>query len=78
MTSATWTGLFAPAATPKDVVDKVARAVERSLQDKTVAEALRSQGAEPEFMAPDTFARYVDSEITRWTKVVRELNIKPD
>ena len=78
VTSATWTGLFAPAATPKDVVDKVARAVERSLQDKTVAEALRSQGAEPEFMAPDAFARYVDSEITRWTKVVRELNIKPD
>jgi tripartite-type tricarboxylate transporter receptor subunit TctC len=56
----------------------VARAEERSLQDKTVAEALRSQGAEPEFMAPDAFARYVDSEITRWTKVVRELNIKPD
>jgi tripartite-type tricarboxylate transporter receptor subunit TctC len=78
VTSATWTGLFAPAGTPKDVVDKVARAVERSLQDKTVAEALRSQGAEPEFMAPDAFARYVDSEVTRWTKVVRELNIKPD
>jgi tripartite-type tricarboxylate transporter receptor subunit TctC len=78
VTSATWTGLFAPAGTPKEIVDKVARAVERSLQDKAVAEALRSQGAEPEYMAPDAFARYVDSEITRWTTVIRALNIKPD
>lgn len=78
VTSSTWTGLFAPAGTSKDIVDKVARSVERSLQDKAVAEALRSQGAEPEFMGPDAFARYVDSEITRWTKVIRQLNIKPD
>ena len=78
MIVATWTGLFAPAGTPKEIVDKVAGGVERSLQDKAVAEALRSQGAEPEYMAPDAFARYVDGEIARWTKVIRSLNIKPD
>ena len=78
MIVATWTGLFAPTGTPKGIVEKVAGAVERSLQDKAVAEALRSQGAEPEYMAPDAFARYVDSEIARWTKVIRALNIKPD
>ena len=78
MIVATWTGLLAPAGTPREIVDKVAGAVERSLQDKGVAEALRAQGAEPEYMPPDAFARYVDSEIARWTKVIRALDIKPD
>lgn len=78
MTLATWTGLFAPAGTPKDVVDKLTAAVERSLRDKGVDEALRAQGTEPEYMAPEAFARYVDSEITRWSGVIRQLNIKPD
>lgn len=76
--SSTWTGFFAPAGTPREIVDRLALATERALQDKTVADALRAQGAEPEFMGPDPFARYVDSEITRWTKVIRSLNIKPD
>ena len=68
----------APAGTPRDIVAKLTGAVERSLQDKSVVEALHLQGAEPEYMAPEAFARYVDSEITRWTGVIRALNIKPD
>jgi len=78
ITVATWTGLFAPAGTPRDIVGKLTGAVERSLRDKSVIEALHLQGAEPEYMAPEAFARYVDSEITRWTGVIRALNIKPD
>ena len=78
MTVATWTGLLAPAGTPREAVDPLATAVERSLNDKAVGEALRAQGAEPEYMAPAAFARYIDSEITRWTGVIRSLNIKPD
>ncbi len=74
--SETWVGLFAPAATPRDVVEKLAQALERTLSDKSVVELLRQQGAEPQFMGPDAFARYVASEIARWGGVVRAAGIK--
>jgi tripartite-type tricarboxylate transporter receptor subunit TctC len=74
--SETWVGLFAPAGTGRDVIDKLAQALERTLRDKSVAELLRQQGAEPRFMGPDAFARYVDSEIARWGSVVRAAGIK--
>jgi len=76
--SETWVGLFAPAGTPRDLVDKLAQALDRSLRDKSVVELLRKQGAEPQFMDPATFTRYVDSEITRWGGVVRAAGIKLD
>jgi len=74
--SETWVGLFAPAGTPRDVLDKLAQALERTLRDKSVVELLRQQGAEPQFMGPEAFARYVDSEIARWGGVVRAAGIK--
>ena len=76
--SATWVGLFAPAGTPREVVDKVAQALERALREKTVVDTLRLQGAEPQFMDAAAFGRYVDSEIARWGGVVRAAGIKLD
>ena len=76
--SATWVGLFAPAGTPREVVDKVAQALERALREKTVVDTLRLQGAEPQFMDSAAFGHYVDGEITRWGGVVRAAGIKLD
>lgn len=74
--SETWVGLFAPAGTAREVVDKIAQALERTLRDKSVVELLRQQGAEPQFMGSEAFRRYVDSEIARWGSVVRAAGIK--
>jgi tripartite-type tricarboxylate transporter receptor subunit TctC len=74
--SSTWVGLFAPAGTPREIVDKVAQALERALRDKSVVDLLRQQGAEPQFMGADAFSRYVESEIARWGSVVRAADIK--
>jgi tripartite-type tricarboxylate transporter receptor subunit TctC len=74
--SSTWVGLFAPAGTPREIVDKLAQAMERALREPSVVEMLRQQGAEPQFMGADAFARYVDSEIARWGSVVRAAGIK--
>lgn len=76
--SATWVGLFAPAGTPREVVDKLAQALDRALRDKSVIELLRQQGAEPKFMDAAVFALYVDGEIARWGGVVRAAGIKLD
>lgn len=56
----------------------LAQALDRSLCDKSVVELLWKQGAEPQFMDPAAFTRYVDSEITRWSAVVRTAGIKLD
>lgn len=76
--SETWTGLFAPAATPREVVNLLAQAMERALRDKAVVEQLRQQGADPQFMGPEAFGRYVESEVARWGGVVRAAGIKLD
>lgn len=76
--SETWVGLFAPAGTAREVVDKVAQALDRALREKSVVDLLRQQGAEPHFMDPNAFARYLDSEITRWGGIVRAAGIKLD
>jgi tripartite-type tricarboxylate transporter receptor subunit TctC len=76
--SETWTGLFAPAATPREVVNMLAQAMERALREKAVVELLRQQGADPQFMGPEAFGRYVESEISRWSAVVRAAGIKLD
>ena len=76
--SETWVGLFAPAGTTKEVSDRIAQAMERALQDKSVADTLKQQGAEPRFMGPADFARYVESEIARWSGVVRAAGIRLD
>jgi tripartite-type tricarboxylate transporter receptor subunit TctC len=74
--SETWVGLFAPAGTAREPIDTLAQALERTLREKSVVELLRQQGAEPQFMGPEAFARYVDSEIARWGRVVRAAGIK--
>ena len=74
--SETWVGLFAPAGTPRDVIDALAQALERTLRDKSVGELLRQQGAEPQFMGSEAFSRYVESEMLRWGNVVRAAGIK--
>jgi len=76
--SETWVGLFAPAGTAREVVDKLAQALDRALRDQAVVDLLRQQGAEPQFMDSAAFARYVDSEIVRWGSVVRAAGIKLD
>jgi tripartite-type tricarboxylate transporter receptor subunit TctC len=52
--------------------------MDRALHEKTVMDLLKQQGAEAKFMDSAAFARYVDSEITRWGGVVRAAGIKLD
>ena len=66
-----WYGLLAPAATPKDVIEKLGAAVKRATQDPTTREQIRKQGAEPVGNTPEEFNRYLLEEAKRWGDVVR-------
>ena len=68
-------GMFAPAKTPKGIVDRVNASVVKALADPTVRSGLSSQGAEPVGNTPEEYDRYNRSEIERWTKVARAAGV---
>jgi tripartite-type tricarboxylate transporter receptor subunit TctC len=72
-----WVGIFAPAGTPPDIVDKIARDVRLAAQAADVKERFATLGAEPMPMTPAEFKQFVDGEITESAKVIKAAGIKP-
>jgi len=73
--SSTWTGLFAPKGTPADVVGKLAAASAAALKQPEVDKSLRASGVEPQVMTSIEFAKFVDAELAKWGKLVRDAHI---
>jgi len=71
-----WVGLFAPAGTPPDVVDKINKDVDRVLQLPDVKERLASLGAEAMPITPAEFKKFVQTEIAESAKVIKAAGIK--
>jgi tripartite-type tricarboxylate transporter receptor subunit TctC len=67
-----WFGVCAPAATPRAIVDKIGADLNKQLATAEMQERISSLGAQPLAMTPDEFSRFVRSEITKWSKVVKE------
>lgn len=67
-----WFGLFAPAGTPQPVVAKLNAAVMAAMHDKQVRELLASEGIEAQGNTPDQFRTFLQSESTRWAKIVKD------
>jgi tripartite-type tricarboxylate transporter receptor subunit TctC len=65
-----WLGLFAPAGTPRPIVDRVAAEVLAVLKQPEVIARFHAQGAEPSPLGPDAFAAFVKQEIDKWAEVV--------
>jgi tripartite-type tricarboxylate transporter receptor subunit TctC len=73
-----WQGLFAPAGTPRPIVDKLAAEVKRILETPEVVAQLKGLGAEPAPSSPDEFAAFLKSERGRWQEVVKASGAKID
>ena len=71
-----WVGLFAPAGTPPDIVDKINKDVARLLQSAEVKERFANLGADPMPMTPAEFKKFVRSEIEESGKVIKAAGIK--
>jgi tripartite-type tricarboxylate transporter receptor subunit TctC len=75
---ASWQGLFAPAGTPRPIVDKIAAAVKRSFARPDVIAELVKVGGEPALMGPDEFSAYIKSEMPKWRDVVKASGVHLD
>ncbi|WP_326543659.1 Bug family tripartite tricarboxylate transporter substrate binding protein [Pseudorhodoferax sp.] len=76
--AAGWTGVFAPAATPRPVVERLASEINRVLARPEVAARIVKDGMEPVGSTPDEFKALVQAEQKRWTTLLPQLNIKLD
>ncbi len=70
-----WFGLFAPAGTPKPIIDRLSTETRTALAAPEVSKLLIDLGAEPLGSTPEEFAAYVKSEFDRWGKLTKEAGI---
>jgi tripartite-type tricarboxylate transporter receptor subunit TctC len=74
--TAIWFGLTAPAGTPREVIEKLARAVREAVKSNEVVAAWRPQGVDPLDGGPDDLARLIASELKRWGDVATAAGLK--
>lgn len=68
--------MFAPAGTPKAIIDKVNAALVQALKDPKVSKTLIDQGAEPVGSSPEAHDKFNRAEIQKWIKVARAAGIE--
>jgi tripartite-type tricarboxylate transporter receptor subunit TctC len=71
-----WFGLLAPAKTPPEIVKQINQAVVAIMDTKEFRDQLAILGAEPKPQTPEEFGRYINADIAKWTKLVKDNNIK--
>jgi tripartite-type tricarboxylate transporter receptor subunit TctC len=74
----TWYGMFAPAATPRAVVERLNTELVRILALADVRERLGAEAYELPADTPDQFAALIRAELVKWAKVVRDTGVKPE
>lgn len=73
-----WYAVFAPAKTPKPVIDKLQSEIVKAMNLPDVRQRFAQIGAEPVGSSPAELGAYLNTEVSRWAGVVRERNIRPD
>jgi tripartite-type tricarboxylate transporter receptor subunit TctC len=73
-----WYGVFAPAATPREIVQKLADGIQRATRDADTRKRLVEQGAAPVGNTPEEFTKLLREEVARWAEVVKVSGARAD
>ena len=73
-----WYGFFAPAKTPKPVIDQLNKALNQVLSDKEVVKRMEEHGADVETSTPEKFGELVKTELAKWKGVVQRAKLTAD
>jgi tripartite-type tricarboxylate transporter receptor subunit TctC len=77
MIAQTSVGLLAPAATPETIIEQIAQATRMALAERAYQQMLTASGFEPDVDSnPEKFRRILESDVVRWTPIVRALGLK--
>lgn len=73
-----WIGLFAPAGTPPEIVNKVSAEVQKIMRSPDVQKRLESEGARFIPTTPAQFASFQKDELAKWAKIIKDANLKAE
>ena len=71
-------GLLAPARTPRAIIDTLNAETHKVMRQQNSVEAMHGMAVDIALSTPEEFGRLIESEMNRWGKVVRALNLKPE
>ena len=75
---ANWIGLFAPAGTPAEIVNRLNADVQKVMRAPDVEKRLETEGARFIPTTPESFAAFQRAEAAKWAKTIRDAGIKPE
>ncbi len=73
-----WYGLLAPAATPRERLQRLYNESKKGMEEESMKERLRAQGLEVITMSPQESAAFLRADIARWSKVIRDAGVKAE
>jgi tripartite-type tricarboxylate transporter receptor subunit TctC len=72
----TWLGLFAPAGTPPDIVNKIQATFAKIVHEPELRERMATLGMYPVANTPAEFASFLDTDTLQWERVIRDAKIQ--
>jgi tripartite-type tricarboxylate transporter receptor subunit TctC len=69
-------GLLAPAGTPRPIIDRLNAELRKLADNDEIKKRIASEGGDPLTSTPDEYARDIDQEEAKWSKLIRRLNLK--
>jgi tripartite-type tricarboxylate transporter receptor subunit TctC len=76
-----WHGMYAPKGTPKEVIDKINKALNVALKDETVKKRiadLSSDLVSPDKATPESLRKHLTAEVARWDKVIKAAGVSAE
>jgi tripartite-type tricarboxylate transporter receptor subunit TctC len=71
-----WTGVLAPAATPRNIIDRLNKEVVKIVQAQDVKEWLNQGGSDSVGSTPEAFLAFIKSEIAKWSAIAKSIDLK--
>jgi tripartite-type tricarboxylate transporter receptor subunit TctC len=71
-----WFGLLAPHGTPPEIVRQINEAIVAAMDTKEFRDHLETLGAEPKPQTPEQFGRYINADVAKWSKLVRDNDVQ--
>ena len=73
-----WWGILAPAGTPSAIIEKLNKDIAAALTSPDVLKQFEIEGAETIKMGPAEFGKFIEAEMAKWERVVKEGGIKAE
>ena len=70
--------IYAPAGTPRSIISRINSGINNALRQPDMKERFLMLGVTPIISSPESLTVYLKSEISRWGKIIKEMNIKPE